>query len=153
MRNNDMMLRQLTRAMLRLSRAYRAAADQAASAFGLSHATAWPVVVIGRTPDGARPGSVAEALEIEPSSLVRVIDQLVEAGLVLREEDPQDRRARILRLTPAGRECAQGLEEALVLLRRQLFKTAAKDDIEATLRVFSALEAALAVPATQPRMA
>lgn len=151
MRSNDVMLRQLTLGMLRLSRAYRAAADQVAAGFGLSHATAWPVVVIGRHPDGARPGAVAEALEIEPSSLVRVIDQLVETGLVLREEDPQDRRARILRLTPAGQERAQGLEEALAQLRRRLFKSAAKDDVEAALRVFSALEAALADPAPQAR--
>ncbi|WP_298232540.1 MarR family transcriptional regulator [uncultured Azohydromonas sp.] len=149
MRTNDLMLRHLVLGMLRLSRAYRAAADEAASTFGLSHATAWPMVVIGRMPDGARPGAVAEAVEIEPSSLVRVIDQLVEAGLVAREEDPQDRRARILRLTPAGRECAQGLEEAMVLLRRRLFKTASKADIEATLRVFAALDAALADPARQ----
>ncbi len=151
MRSNDLMLRQLTQGVLRLSRAYRAAADQVAAGFGLSHATAWPVVVIGRSPDGARPGAVAEALEIEPSSLVRVIDQLVESGLVQREEDPQDRRARILRLTPAGQECAQGLEDALIQLRRRLFKTAAKDDLEAALRVFSALEAALADAAAQAR--
>lgn len=151
MRNNDVMLRQLTQGMLRLSRAYRAAADQVAAGFGLSHATAWPVVVIGRNPEGARPGAVAEALEIEPSSLVRVIDQLVESGLVLREEDPQDRRARILRLTPTGQACAQGLENALIQLRRRLLKAAAKDDVEAALRVFSALETALADPALQAR--
>jgi MarR family transcriptional regulator for hemolysin len=149
MRSDDLMLRQMTLGLLRLSRAYRVAADQAASAFGLSHATAWPLVVIGRTPEGARPGAVAEAVEIEPSSLVRVIDQLVQAGLVAREEDPQDRRARILRLTPAGRERARALEEAMVLLRRRLFEAASRTDIEATLRVFAVLETSLAEPERQ----
>jgi MarR family transcriptional regulator for hemolysin len=152
MQSNDDTLRELTRGMLRLSRAYRAAADRVAAAYGLSHATAWAVVVIGRTPEGARPGAVADALEIEASSLVRVIDQLIEAGLVRREDDPVDRRAKLLRLTPRGQDCAQALEQALVLLRRQLFQAAPEADVQAALRVFGVLEAALADAATQARL-
>jgi MarR family transcriptional regulator for hemolysin len=151
MQSNDDTLRELTRGLLRLSRAYRAAADRAAAAYGLSHATAWPVVVIGRAPEGARPGAVAEALEIEPSSLVRVIDQLIETGLVQREEDPADRRAKLLRLTPRGQDCAQALERALVLLRRRLFQAAPDADVQAALRVFGALDAALADPPPESR--
>jgi MarR family transcriptional regulator for hemolysin len=108
------------------------------------------VVVIHRAPEGARPGAVAEALEIEPSSLVRLIDQLIAAGLVLREDDPADRRAKRLRLTPAGQDIAQALEEALALLRRRLLGEVAEADLLATLRVLHALEDGLAREAADP---
>ena len=45
------------------------------------------------------------------------MDQLIAAGQVLRQEDPQDRRAKILRLTAAGRQTA----ERMVPFRRTLF--------------------------------
>lgn len=149
MQTIDDSLRQLTRGLLRLSRGYRAAADRVAAQFGLSHATAWAVVVIHRAPEGARPGAVAEALEIEPSSLVRLMDQLVAAGLVLREDDPADRRAKRLRLTAAGLDIAQQLEDALVLLRRRLLGDVEPADLHATLRVLAALDTALAHEAGQ----
>jgi MarR family transcriptional regulator for hemolysin len=150
MQTIDERLRELTRGLLRLTRGYRAAADRVAAQFGLSHATAWAVVVIHRAPEGARPGAVAEALEIEPSSLVRLIDQLIAAGLVLREDDPADRRAKRLRLTPAGQDIAQALEDALVLLRRRLLGEVAEADLLATLRVLDTLEAGLAREAADP---
>ncbi|MDZ5460060.1 MarR family winged helix-turn-helix transcriptional regulator [Azohydromonas lata] len=149
MQTIDDPLRQLTRGLLRLSRGYRAAADRVAAQFGLSHATAWAVVVIHRAPEGARPGAVAEALEIEPSSLVRLMDQLVAAGLVQREDDPADRRAKRLRLTAAGLDIAQQLEDALVLLRRRLLGDVEPADLHATLRVLAALDTALAHEAGQ----
>lgn len=149
MQTIDDPLRQLTRGLLRLSRGYRAAADRVAAQFGLSHATAWAVVVIHRAPEGARPGAVAEALEIEPSSLVRLMDQLVAAGLVQREDDPADRRAKRLRLTSAGLDIAQQLEDALVLLRRRLLGDVDPADLHATLRVLAALDTALAHEAGQ----
>ena len=85
-----------------LSRAYRGAADKALADYGLSQATAWPVILAGRLGDGVRQGALAEALGVEGPSLVRVLDQLVAAGLMERREDPHDRRAKTLHLTEAG---------------------------------------------------
>ncbi|MEY3465183.1 MAG: MarR family winged helix-turn-helix transcriptional regulator [Steroidobacteraceae bacterium] len=54
----------------------------------------------------ARAGSslraLADALEVQPMSMVRVIDDLEARGLLRREIDPRDRRAHCLYLTPAG---------------------------------------------------
>jgi DNA-binding MarR family transcriptional regulator len=48
------------------------------------------------------PGAVATELGVHPSNATRICDRLVSAGLVVRREDPVDRRYVALSLTPAG---------------------------------------------------
>ena len=103
---SDSLLMATTANLMVLSRAYRGAADKALADYGLSQATAWPVILAGRLGDGVRQGALAEALGVEGPSLVRVLDQLVAAGLMERREDPHDRRAKTLHLTEAGWRCA-----------------------------------------------
>lgn len=126
-----------------LQRAYRAAADKAVAHVGVSQTLAWPIVMIGRMGDGMRQGVLAEVLGIEGPSLVRSVDQLVEAGFVRRLEDPADRRAKTLHLTPAGVAACATLEAALSEMRGTLFEGIADEDIAACLRVFGMLEARL----------
>jgi DNA-binding MarR family transcriptional regulator len=60
---------------------------------------------------GARQVSaVAEACGRHVSSTSRMVDGLVARGLVDRSEDPEDRRAVVLTLTPAGREAVTRVE-------------------------------------------
>ena len=103
-----------------LQRAYRAAADKAVGHIGLSQAMAWPLVIIGRLGSGVRPGVLADVLAIEGPSLVRQLDQLVEAGLVERREDAVDRRAKTLHLTPAGNRARAKIEAALDTMRGEV---------------------------------
>jgi MarR family transcriptional regulator for hemolysin len=144
MQNLDQTLMTLTMALTQVARAYKSAADRMAADFGLSQATAWPVVMIGRMGNGVRPGAVADALGLEPPSLVRVIDQLIDAGLVERHDDASDRRAKTLHLTAKGRLCATRLEKALIPFRRTLFDRIDRADIDACTRVFTTLNAAIA---------
>jgi MarR family transcriptional regulator for hemolysin len=148
---SDEALMGLTMTLTHVARAYKAAADKMAASFGLSHATAWPIVMIGRLGDGVRPGTVADALGLEPPSLVRVIDQLVESGLIERHDDPADRRAKTLHLSAKGRTCASGLEKALIPFRRQLFGNLDPADIAACERVLSSLDATLATASGSAR--
>jgi MarR family transcriptional regulator for hemolysin len=111
----------------------------------LSQATGLPVLVIYRFGDnGVRPGVLADTLSLEASSLVRIVDHLIESKLVERHEDPQDRRAKILRLTDAGLSTAHLMDQALTPFRRKLFGTFDPSDVEATLRVLAGLPNALA---------
>ena len=140
----DHELMQLTMSLTAISRAYKAVADQVASGFGLSQATAWPVVMIARLGGGVRPGTLADALGLEPSSLVRVIDQLIASGLVERRDDASDRRARTLHLTEEGEARASQLEEALVPFRRTLFSDIARQDIATCAALLGDLSKAIA---------
>ena len=61
--------------------------------------------------EGARtPGDVATATGRHASSVSRVIDQLVDAELVHRRPDPEDRRQVLLSLTPDGTALIQRFE-------------------------------------------
>jgi MarR family transcriptional regulator for hemolysin len=126
-----------------LQRSYHAAANKAVAHLGLSQALAWPLVMIGRQGSGLRQGVLAGLLGIEGSSLVRSLDQLVEAGLVQRHEDAVDRRAKTLHLTPLGTATHAQIETVLHALRAALYDGASDDDVAACLRVFGVLERSL----------
>jgi DNA-binding MarR family transcriptional regulator len=55
---------------------------------------------------------ISERFEITPAAASQLVDKLVQSGLIIREEDPNDRRAKLLNLTEKGRELVQqGHEE------------------------------------------
>jgi DNA-binding MarR family transcriptional regulator len=47
---------------------------------------------------------ISERFEITPAAASQMVDKLVQSGYIVREEDPTDRRAKTLNLTPKGRE-------------------------------------------------
>ena len=49
-------------------------------------------------------------LELQPISLVRLLDRLVEHGLLERRHDPKDRRANRLFLTAKGKKLVDDLD-------------------------------------------
>ena len=59
-----------------------------------------------------------------PISITGLVDKLADAGLVMRREDPKDRRSTIVRLTRKGREnflrMARRHEEWVVLILGEL---------------------------------
>ncbi len=110
--------------------------------FGISEACAAPLLMIGRLGEGVRQVTVAHAAGMESPSLVRLLDQLCQAGYVCRTEDPLDRRAKCLSLTDSGRELVQAVEAELVRLRRGVLEGIAAADLEAALRVIRAFEGA-----------
>lgn len=144
MKEQDQLLMNITSALNRVARAYKTSADKVASQYGLSQATAWPAVVISRMGNtGVRPGEVADALGMDPSSVVRIIDQLISAELLIRAEDPNDRRARILTLTEDGRERVMQIGEAMRPFRRDLFRDIDKSEVEICLNVLEKLGKAI----------
>lgn len=132
-------LMELMIAMTQVSRGYKAVCDRLASRFGLTQAIAWPIVAISRMGDGVRPSVIADAVGIEPSSVVRLIDQLVEANLLERRDDKDDRRAKLLFLTEKGKEIVKGIEEALIPLRKQLMQGLTDKDLDACNHFFTTL--------------
>jgi len=129
-----------THTLLLAGRQYRRAANAVAETCGLSDATALPLILIGRLDGEPRQNALAEAVGIEGASLVRLLDQLCAAKLVVRKEDPTDRRAKVLSLTPAGCRTVTQLEDELTRLRERIFAEVDTADLEASLRVFQALQ-------------
>ena len=67
---------------------------------GLTRAQ-WAVLAYVARNEGSTQAALADMLEIEPITLVRLLDKLEAAGLVERRPDPADRRVRRLHLTEA----------------------------------------------------
>ncbi|MFT4305520.1 MAG: MarR family transcriptional regulator, partial [Microbacterium sp.] len=61
--------------------------------------------VLALAADGARPTQreLADFLRLDPSQVVSLVDELQDRGLVARETDPADRRAKVVVITASGR--------------------------------------------------
>ncbi|WP_342343631.1 MarR family winged helix-turn-helix transcriptional regulator [Methylocella tundrae] len=108
--------------------------------YGLSDATAHPLVLIARLDDEPRQNALAEAMGVEGPTLVRLLDQLCSADLIIRREDPMDRRAKVLSLTASGQAVVAKIEAELSTLRETVFANVSAADLKASLRVFQALQ-------------
>ncbi|MEA3033164.1 MAG: hypothetical protein QOH86_1180 [Sphingomonadales bacterium] len=80
------------------AQALRRAFDRRAAEHGVTRAQ-WRVLSRLKRRDGQRQVELAEALDVEPITLCRMIDRLAEAGLVERRPDEEDRRAWRIHLT------------------------------------------------------
>jgi MarR family transcriptional regulator for hemolysin len=136
----DTLRLQVSTGLVIASRRWRRVCHAALINYGVSEACAMPLLMIGRMGDGVRQVTLAQAIGIESASLVRLLDQLCKGGLIQRSEDPADRRAKALSLTEQGRALTGAIETELVSLRRELMQDVSKDDLEAAVRVFQALE-------------
>ncbi|MGU3362947.1 MarR family winged helix-turn-helix transcriptional regulator [Methylobacterium sp. M6A4_1b] len=137
-------LRELSQAyshtLILTGRQWRRVADTVAERHGISEAKALPLVMIARMGDAPRQHALAEAVGIEGPSLVRLLDQLEKAGLVVRTEDPSDRRAKVLSLTAEGKGVVAAMEVELDRLRAAMFADVDPADLEASLRVFQTVQ-------------
>jgi DNA-binding MarR family transcriptional regulator len=69
--------------------------------------TMWQYIVLSRLSSGPAPTqlALARASGYDKTRLIGLLDDLEAAGLVTREPDPADRRAKVVRLTDAGTKC------------------------------------------------
>jgi DNA-binding MarR family transcriptional regulator len=101
--------RQLIAQLVESSRLLRNYIDGRAKTRGTTRAQ-WIVLFRLRQQEGLSQVDLAEVLEMQPISLVRLLDRLVEHGLLERRPDPKDRRANKLHLTRAGRRLVDDLD-------------------------------------------
>jgi MarR family transcriptional regulator for hemolysin len=124
----------------RLARVWRRKADQALSAHGLSEATSHPLLILSRAGTCVRQGVLAEEMGIEGPSLVRLIDLLQAEGLVERREDPTDRRAKTLHLTPLGQNKVEEIVRVLKRVRAELLGDVSADELAVTFATLRKIE-------------
>lgn len=138
MSNLDKLRRTVSSTLVVAARKWRRTSHGVLAAFNVSEACATPLLTASRLGAAVRQVALADHVGIEGPSLVRLLDQLCAAGLMRRDEDPEDRRAKTVALTEEGRAVTAKMEEELVTLRAQALKGVSRSDLEATLRVLAA---------------
>ncbi|WP_131113856.1 MarR family winged helix-turn-helix transcriptional regulator [Lichenihabitans psoromatis] len=133
--------------LVQASRKWRKLAQQALAAHDISQARAAALVWVHRLGGGVRQIVLASYVGIEGTSLVRLLDELSAAGLLIRRDDLGDRRAKTIWLTPDGETLARRVENVLADLRDGVLSEIDPSDIDATLRVFRAIDLAMEVGA------
>lgn len=98
---------------------------------GITRAQAAVLVHLSRS-EGINQVSLAQLMELEPITLVRLLDRLQAAGYVERRHDPADRRAWRLFLTEAARQMIVRIEK----IGRELYDEATAHVGEADRAIF-----------------
>ena len=89
-------------------------------------------------------GEIAAALDLTPRAITRLVDGLVEEGLVERIADKGDGRVTKIRLTPAGRSRFKTLEPRLRKHFVALFSGLEKSEVRELIRLSEKLSDAIA---------
>ncbi len=100
------------------ARLYRTRMDRAldAAGLGLTAGEARTLAYV-RLYTGLRQSALAVKMNVEPMTLVGYLDRLEALGLVAREADPTDRRAKIVQLTEGAAPYLQQMDVATAAAR------------------------------------
>lgn len=90
------------------ARLFRRAFNARTKSSGIT-ALQWRLITYLKRHEGIRQGPLADLIEVEPITLSRMVDRLVEAELIERRADPADRRAWQLFLTARARQLLDGM--------------------------------------------
>jgi DNA-binding MarR family transcriptional regulator len=90
----------------------------------------WRLITYLKRHEGVRQGPLAELIEVEPITLSRMVDRLVEAELVERRADPADRRAWQLYLTPRAGDLLDGMRPIADALTAEAIEGLSATEVE-----------------------
>jgi DNA-binding MarR family transcriptional regulator len=124
-------------------RMFRAVSD-AMSGCGLSLART-KVLMRLREQGPVRQSVLAAEFGLAPHSITDIVDGLERQGLAERRPDATDRRAKLVAITDAGRECLGGAYETRGRLLQQIFGTLSQEDRATLLRLLASLDDAAAL--------
>ncbi len=118
---------------------------RASEVFGdlsLTPATATALLAIDANP-GVRHGELADALRIQRPNLTKMLNQLVDDGLLRRGESAGDRRLVTFALTPRGSRAADSVRTTMAALDEQALSGLSRDEQETLFALIDKLTRAL----------
>ncbi len=133
-------LASFTKAIQPIRRAWALAAAPVLTATGLSQPVATAVMLVSRLGDGVRQSVLAEEFGVNPTAMVRTLDQAESAGVLERRDVAGNRRVKAVHLSSEGRRQARRIEADLATLRKAIMHDVALDDVETATRVLRLFE-------------
>ena len=128
--------RELVFQLVETSRLLRTHVEQRARQHGTTRAQ-WGVMSRLRRQEGLNQASLAEQMDLQPISLARLLDRLQSQNLIERREDPADRRAYRLFLTPEGRALVDDLDAVRTEIADEILGEAEEAAIQSALGTLS----------------
>jgi DNA-binding MarR family transcriptional regulator len=85
--------------------------------------------------------SLARAIGYDKSRLIGLLDELEGAGLLIREPDPKDRRAKVISLTAAGKSRQERARRDIRAMERRLLAGVDAADVDLLRKLLASLSA------------
>ncbi len=108
--------------------------------------TAWWQVLgaLGYSPYPLPVAHIARNMGLTRQAVQRVVDLLVSHGLVTQEPNPHHQRAKLIVLTPAGRDALTGAERAVAPLDQAIQERVGADRLAIAIAALRDMNAAMA---------
>jgi DNA-binding MarR family transcriptional regulator len=132
-----------------VARLLRKRFEQRARPLGLTRSQ-WQVLAHLAQREGIQQGTLAELLEVEPITLVRILDKLATAGLVERRAHASDRRIWLLYLTPAAHPMLDLMREPASRTRAEALKGFSEQEREQLLAMLGRMKVNLVEACNTP---
>ncbi|HEY1943682.1 MAG TPA: MarR family transcriptional regulator [Roseiarcus sp.] len=116
---------------------------------GLTRAQ-WQTIVYLARQEGVHQACLAEMLEIEPMTLVRILDRLEQRGVIERRQDPEDRRAWRLYLKEAARPLLAAMQPLGEATRAEALEGVSDTDRDRVMQILTLMKTNLAAACQGP---
>ena len=130
--------RQLLFAMAQVNKQWRRTLDRLLAPLGLTQALWLPLVHLERCEGAMRQKDLAQALALDSSSIVRLIDGLQAQGWVERLDDA-DRRVKRIQLTPAGLAQVESVKSVVSGVRSEVMQELPPELLEHMLQAMDGM--------------
>ena len=87
----------------------------------------------------SRAVELAEAADVRPQSMMKIVHELESLGLVERREDPSDSRAKLIDFTDNGRKLIAELSHSTEIVWQQYARILGRDTLEQTITQLNTL--------------
>jgi len=123
--------------------------ERKAKRLGLTRSQ-WQTLVYLNVHEGIHQGKLADILEIESITLVRILDKLEARGLIERRRHPTDRRMWQLYLRDAARPLITEMQKIGNLTRAEALAGVSAADRDRLLQILTVMKGNLAEACAQP---
>ncbi|RWX81722.1 MarR family transcriptional regulator [Neorhizobium lilium] len=139
----DVVASEFLEVLTKVSRRVRTAFNQQVTAHGLTYPRARTLFRLTKKQNMTQT-ELAYELELEQATLVRLLDRMEENGLIKRQPDLRDRRAKLVALTPHGEEQAAFVRSIADQIRDQIFEGVDISELQQAISVLERITANLA---------
>jgi len=117
------------------ARRYRALLDEQLRPLGYGTARMEALSTIDRAREPSAQIAIAKRIGIEGPTLTRMLDTLEAEGLVVRRADPNDRRTKLIELTPEGKRALDEIMAVAHDFRKSVLHDLSDSELDAVNKV------------------